>query len=193
MTTDERLENDQHKLCSSRPHNTDEVSLESISELMIGRRVEYEYSHIKKEVVDKQITLAMKDVTLERGKIQLLDNINLIVRSGEILGVVGVEGNGQSQLVEVLFGYKQPTTGTIDVQGVSLLHKKVKEIRDVAKVAYIPEDRMRQGIASTASIKENMISSFYDADQFNHKVMMNQKAINELSDNLIEEYNVVCQ
>lgn len=174
-------------------HNTEDVSLESISELMIGRRVEYEYSHIKKEVANKKITLKMDQVTLQDGKINVLDNINLIAKSGEILGVVGVEGNGQSELVGVLFGYKQPTSGTIDVNGISLLGKKVKDIRDNAKVAYIPEDRMRQGIAGSASIKENMISSFFDAKEFNHKFWMNHKAIDELSDSLIKEYSVVCQ
>ncbi|WP_066714206.1 ABC transporter ATP-binding protein [Clostridium sp. Marseille-P299] len=174
-------------------HNTEDVSLESISELMIGRRVEYEYSHIKKEVANKKITLKMDQVTLQDGKINVLDNINLIAKSGEILGVVGVEGNGQSELVEVLFGYKQPTSGTIAVNGISLLGKKVKDIRDNAKVAYIPEDRMRQGIAGSASIKENMISSFFDAKEFNHKFWMNHKAIDELSDSLIKEYSVVCQ
>lgn len=174
-------------------HNTEDVSLESISELMIGRRVEYEYSHIKKEVANKKITLKMDQVTLQDGKINVLDNINLIAKSGEILGVVGVEGNGQSELVEVLFGYKQPTDGTIAVNGISLLGKKVKDIRDNAKVAYIPEDRMRQGIAGSASIKENMISSFFDAKEFNHKFWMNHKAIDELSDSLIKEYSVVCQ
>lgn len=174
-------------------HNTNEVSLESISELMIGRRIEYEYSHIKNEIKDKKVTLKMENVTLESGKIRLLDDINLIAKSGEILGVVGVEGNGQSELVEVLFGYKKPTTGTIDVNGTSLLNKKIKDIRDQAKVAYIPEDRMRQGIADTASIAENMISSFYDAKEFNHKMFMNHKAINKLSESLIDNYSVVCQ
>ena len=174
-------------------HNTEDVSLERISELMIGRRVEYEYSHIKKEVENKKVTLRMDQVTLQSGKINVLNHINLIAKSGEILGVVGVEGNGQSELVEVLFGYRQPTSGTIDVHGVSLLGKKIKEIRDEAKVAYIPEDRMRQGIAGSASIKENVISSFFDAKEFNHKFFMNGKAIDEVSTALIEEYNVVCQ
>lgn len=174
-------------------HNTKDVSLESISELMIGRRVEYAYDHIKKEVSDKKITLKVENLTLTQGKINLLDNINLIAKSGEILGVVGVEGNGQAELVEALFGYKQPTTGSIEVLGKSLVNKKIKDIRDTAKVAYIPEDRMRQGIASTASIKENMISSFYDAKEFNHRFFMNHKNIDTFSEGKIEEYGVVCQ
>lgn len=174
-------------------HNTKDVSLESISELMIGRRVEYAYDHIKKEVSDKKVTLKVENVTLTQGKINLLDNINLIAKSGEILGVVGVEGNGQAELVEVLFGYRQPATGSIEVLGKSLVNKKIKDIRDTAKVAYIPEDRMRQGIASTASIKENMISSFYDAKEFNHRFFMNHKSIDSFSESKIEEYGVVCQ
>lgn len=174
-------------------HETKDVELEEISELMIGRKVEYAYEHLKKEVKEKQITLKMKHVTLANGNVNALEDLNLIARSGEILGVVGVEGNGQTELVEVLFGYKKPTKGKISVLGKSLIGKKVKEIRDVAKVAYIPEDRMRQGIAATASIKENMISSFYDAKEFNHKLAMNHKKIDKLSDSLIDEFRVLCQ
>lgn len=174
-------------------HDTKDVRLEEISVLMIGRRVEYAYDHIKKEVSEHKTVLKVENVTLQNDSIKTLDNINLIAKSGEILGVVGVEGNGQSELVEVLFGYKKPTSGNIEVNGISIRNKKVKEIRDIAKVAYIPEDRMRQGIASTASIKENIISSFYDAKELNHKFWMNYKALDELSETLIEEFNVVCQ
>lgn len=174
-------------------HDTKDVSLEEISELMIGRRVEYAYEHLKKEVKEKKITLQMKNVTLANGKINVLEDLNLIARSGEILGVVGVEGNGQTELVEVLFGYRKPSQGEITVLGKNLKGKKIKEIRDDAKVAYIPEDRMRQGIAATASIKENMISSFYDSKELNHKFSMNHKRMDELSNTLIDEFHVLCQ
>lgn len=174
-------------------HETKDVSLEEISELMIGRRVEYAYEHLKEEVKDKKVTLRMEDVTLTNGKIDVLKDLNLIARSGEILGVVGVEGNGQTELVEVLFGYKKPNKGKITVFDQSLIGKKIKEIRDVAKVAYIPEDRMRQGIAATASIKENIISSFYDSKELNHKFYMNHKRMEELSDSLIDDFHVLCQ
>lgn len=174
-------------------HDTKDVKLEEISELMIGRKVEYAYEELKKDVENKRMTLEMKHVTLTDGKVNALEDVNLIARSGEILGVVGVEGNGQTELVDVLFGYKKPTQGEIRVGGKRLVGKTIKEIRDITKVAYVPEDRMRQGIAATGSIKENMISSFYDAKELNHRFMMNHKKINQLSDALIKEFHVLCQ
>ena len=174
-------------------HDTKNVSLEEISELMIGRRVEYAYEHLKEKVKDKKVTLSMKDVNLQNGSIDTLKDLNLIARSGEILGVVGVEGNGQTELVEVLFGYRKPTSGQITVFDKPIDKKSIKQIRDEIKVAYVPEDRMRQGIATTATIGENMISSFYDAKELNHKWSMNHKRINELSDSLIDEFKVLCQ
>jgi simple sugar transport system ATP-binding protein len=174
-------------------HNTEEVSLEKISELMIGRRVEYQYDDIKDEVKGRKTALNIEGLNLKQNNIAILKDINLQAKTGEILGVVGVEGNGQAELVEVLFGYKKPQEGRITINTVPIDGLKIKEIRKNAKAAYIPEDRMRQGIASTGTIKENLISSFYDDKQFNHRFYMNQKAIDKVSTQLIEDFNVVCQ
>lgn len=174
-------------------HNTEDISIEHISELMIGRKVEYAYDDIKKEVKSRKVALNIENVNYVNNDVSLLKNISLKAKTGEILGVVGVEGNGQSELVEVLFGYRKPTQGTVTINGMDITNKKIKEIREEAKVAYIPEDRMRQGIAGSASIKENMISSFYDSAELNHKFWMNQNAIQKISDQLIEKFNVLCQ
>ncbi|MEM1483617.1 ABC transporter ATP-binding protein [Oscillospiraceae bacterium PP1C4] len=173
-------------------HHTADVSIEKISELMIGHNVEYIYDDIKAEVKDKKVALQIENLSLKQNNIPVLKNINLRAKTGEILGVIGVEGNGQSELVEVLFGYKKPNDGRITVNGMAIEGKKIKEIRKLAKVAYIPEDRMRQGIAKTGTIKENLISSVYDDKKYNHHFWMNQKAINEVSGQLIQDFNVVC-
>lgn len=174
-------------------HNTEDISIEKISELMIGRRVEYQYDDIKEEVNGRKTALNIEGLSLRQNNVSILKEINLQVKTGEILGVVGVEGNGQAELVEVLFGYKKPQEGRITVNGVSIEDMKIKDIRKTAKAAYIPEDRMRQGIAATGTIKENLISSFYDDKKFNHRFFMNQKAIDEVSSQLIQDFNVVCQ
>lgn len=174
-------------------HNTEEVSLEKISELMIGRRVEYQYDDIKEEVKGRKTALNIEGLNFKQNNVSILKDINLQAKTGEILGVVGVEGNGQAELVEVLFGYKKPQEGRITINTVPIEGLKIKEIRKNAKAAYIPEDRMRQGIASTGTIKENLISSFYDDKQFNHRFCMNQKAIDKVSSQLIQDFNVVCQ
>lgn len=174
-------------------HNTRDVDTETISELMIGRKVEYEYSDIKKVIKSKEVALTIDNITYTQNGIPLLKDLSLKAKTGEILGVVGVEGNGQSELVDVLFGYKRAEKGRILIQDMEISNFKIKEIRERAKVAYIPEDRMRQGIAASASIKENIIASYYDREELNHKFMMNHKAITKVSDQLVKDFNVLCQ
>lgn len=186
-------------------HNTKDVDTETISELMIGRKVEYEYSDIKQEIKSdgtalsdgtassKQVALTIENLTYKQQGVSVLKNLSLKAKTGEILGVIGVEGNGQSELVEVLFGYKKADSGSIRIHDLDIRGLNIKEIREKAHVAYIPEDRMRQGIAASASIKENMIASFYDKEELNYRFMMNQKEITRVSEELIKDFNVLCQ
>lgn len=192
-------------------HNTKDVDTETISELMIGRKVEYEYSDLKQEIksdrtalsdrtassnktaLSKQVALTIENLTYKQQGVSVLKNLSLKAKTGEILGVIGVEGNGQSELVEVLFGYKKADGGSIRIHDLDISGLNIKEIRQKAHVAYIPEDRMRQGIAASASIKENMIASYYDKEELNYKFMMNQKEITRVSEELIKDFNVLCQ
>ena len=174
-------------------HNTEDVDTETISELMIGRKVEYEYSNIKQEIKSKHTALTIDNINYSHQGVSVLKNLSLKAKTGEILGVIGVEGNGQSELVEVLFGYKRVDSGSIRIKDIDIDGYKIKEIREKAHVAYIPEDRMRQGIAASATIKENIIASYYDKEELNHKLMMNQKEITRVSKGLIQDFNVLCQ
>jgi simple sugar transport system ATP-binding protein len=169
------------------------VSVEDVSEMMIGRKVEYEYSGIKQQVSHTEPCVQVKNLSLSVEKVDRLKNISFTIHSGEILGVIGVEGNGQTELVEVLFGYKKPNGGTITVKGVGLEGKNIKTIRKTAKTAYIPEDRMRQGIAARATVAENLIASYYDRPSLNKPYMMDLKAINRACAALVERFSIVCQ
>lgn len=173
--------------------NTSEVKLEEISQLMIGRKVEYAYDDLKEDVLNQDNVVEIDGVSyIEKGLTKLKD-IHLSLKKGRITGVVGVEGNGQQELVELLFGYKKASQGTIKVEGIDVADKSIKAMRKELKVSYIPEDRMRQGIAGKASVKENLISNIYDDKQYNSLFAMKKKPINSLCDKLIQEYDVVCQ
>ncbi|MDR2606837.1 MAG: ABC transporter ATP-binding protein, partial [Treponema sp.] len=173
--------------------DTASVSVEDVSEMMIGRKVEYEYSGIKQDVSRAGPCVEVKNLSLSVEGVKRLKDISFMIHAGEILGVVGVEGNGQTELVEVLFGYEKPGRGTMTVKGVSLGEKSIKKIRKNAKTAYIPEDRMRQGIAGRATVAENLISSYYDRPSLNKFFMMDWKAVRKTCNDLVGQFSIVCQ
>ncbi|MDR3174887.1 MAG: ABC transporter ATP-binding protein [Treponema sp.] len=169
------------------------VSVEEVSEMMIGRKVEYEYSGIKRQPAHTEPCVEVKNLFLSVEKAGSLKNISFTIHNGEILGLIGVEGNGQTELVEVLFGYKKPNGGTMTVKGISLGERSIKDIRKTAKTAYIPEDRMRQGIAAKATVAENLISSYYDRPSLNKPYMMDRRAIGTVCADLVKQFSIVCQ
>jgi simple sugar transport system ATP-binding protein len=169
------------------------VSVEDISELMIGRKVEYEYRDIKTTFADPRPCVEVENLRYTEEGVLKLRDLSFGIRAGEILGVVGVEGNGQSELVQVLFGYKKPDRGAVRVNGVSLLGMPVKHIRAKARVAYIPEDRMRQGSAARGTVAENLISSYFERPSLNKRFWMDRKSIARTSAALIEQYAITCQ
>jgi simple sugar transport system ATP-binding protein len=173
--------------------DTDSVSVEDISEMMIGRRVEYEYSGIKRQPDTVRPCLQVSGLCCREEGIEKLKGVSFTVNSSEILGVVGVEGNGQSELVEVLFGYKQASAGTVTVNNVSILGKSIKYIRSKAKTAYIPEDRMRQGAAAQGTVAENLIASYFERPSLNKPLWMDRKSIIETSGKLIRQFAIDCE
>ncbi len=173
-------------------HNTKDVAVEEISELMIGRKVVFSYDDIRKDTTLKNV-LAVKDIMYSKdGKKDLLKNVSFTARTGEILGIIGVEGNGQAELVDIIFGNKHAKSGSITINERDISNSSIKERRNLG-IAYIPEDRMRQGIAANGSIKENLIGSFYDSDSINRKIFMDKPKINKIAGDLIGQFEVLCK
>lgn len=172
-------------------YNTNEISEEEISRLMVGRDVKLDLD--KSPSNPGKVVLKVKDLeyTNEWNK-KMLDKISFSLREGEILGVAGVEGNGQRELVDILFNLSKPDSGDIEVNGKSTLTMNHRELRDFG-IALIPEDRMTYGIASGASISENLISDRFSIKKFNNGPLFNTKAIENESKYLIDEYNVLCK
>lgn len=137
-------------------YNTCDVTKEEISRLMVGRDVILNVQKDKAQPSD--VVLRVRDVEyVNEWHKKMLDKISFDVRRGEILGIAGVEGNGQKELVDMLFGFLTPNAGTVTMQSENLLGLSQQKLRDKG-VALIPEDRMLYGIAGSASIEENLIS-----------------------------------
>lgn len=172
-------------------HETKNVTPQEISRLMVGRDVVLKVDKDKAEPGATVLKVRDLEFVNEWGK-KMLDKVSLSVRKGEILGIAGVEGNGQKELVDMLFGFETPNAGTITVNGVSTIGMNQRELRE-HHISLVPEDRMLYGIAATASIEENMISDRASDKQFNKGPLFNMAAIHEESKRLVKDYTVLCK
>ena len=172
-------------------YDTRDTSEQEISRLMVGRDVILSVEKEKAQPGD--VVLRVKDLeyTNEWNR-KMLNKVSFAVRKGEILGIAGVEGNGQAELVEMLFNLNQPDGGSAEVNGKNILGVEQDKIRDMG-VSLIPEDRMTYGIAGDGTIEENVISDRCSKKKFNYGPLFNMKAIHQESDRLIDEFDVLCK
>ena len=172
-------------------YNTADTSEQEISRLMVGRDVILTVQ--KEQAQPTEPVLQVRDLEFTNDwNRKMLNKVSFTVRKGEILGIAGVEGNGQKELMDMLFNFNVPNSGTATVNGVSILGLPQQKIRELG-VSLVPEDRMLYGIAAGASIEENVISDRSGARRLNTGPMFNMKAIHEEADRLIEEYTVLCK
>jgi len=172
-------------------YETRDESPEKISRLMVGRDVVLKVEKEKAQPTDTVLRVRDLEYVNEWGK-KMLDKVSLSVRKGEILGIAGVEGNGQKELVDMLFHLNTPNAGTVEVNGESILGADQRRIRGKG-VSLVPEDRMLYGIAEAGTIEENLISDRCSEKRLNHGMMFDMKAIHDESDRLIRDYTVLCK
>ena len=170
--------------------NTADVTEADISRLMVGRDVILKVE--KEKAIPKDSYLRVKDLTIinDFGK-PAVNHISFDLRKGEILGIAGVEGNGQGELVEAITGLKKFIYGDIEINGQSIKDLSIKDIRNL-KTCHIPEDRMTYGVADILSIEQNLISDKHDTPEFTGRVLTRAAAIKTSAEKLVKEYNVKC-
>lgn len=165
-----------------------DTSPEDLAKRMVGRevllRVDKSRSEIGKTVlnVTDLWTSGDKEVSKIRG-------INLDVHAGEILGIAGIDGNGQSEFIEAITGLRRVEKGTIILDGTDITNRSPRQIRD-AGITHIPEDRNLRGLNRGMNIMENMVAVKIDQEPFSKNFAMNPKAIEKHSVELIEKYDV---
>lgn len=167
-----------------------EISEQEISNKMVGRNV---MLNIEKEKANPgKSALQVKNLTYTdvHGK-EIVKNISFSVRKGEILGVAGVEGNGQREISEIITGLLPRQGGEILVDGKDLSQASIRDIRQNG-VAHISEDRMTYGSVGDASIEENIISERYYKKEFNRHGLLDFKKIRTCVNQLIQDYGIKC-
>ena len=159
-----------------------------IAEMMVGRPVQLTVEKNSAKAGD--VVLKVTDLTvLDADGRTHVENVSFEVHSGEIVGIAGVQGNGQTELVEALTGLRKATSGVIALDGKDLTHSDPRE-RHQMGMAHIPEDRQRQGLVGGLSVAENLVLTRYHDDQFSHGVIVDWEAADAIAETLITEYDI---
>jgi ABC-type uncharacterized transport system ATPase subunit len=165
----------------------DETSIEEMSFLMVGRHI------VEREVPAQtpgQTVLDVQGLTLAGSeKKNILDGFSIHVDAGEIVGIAGVSGNGQSELIECLTGLTEPTGGKILLNGKDVTGQTVGQIRE-AGCACIPEDRYLHGCAKQATLAETAIMAHQRQSQISSHGLLNPKGIRTFTQQLLDDYDV---
>ena len=159
-----------------------------IAEMMVGRPVQLTVDKNSAKAGD--VVLKVTDLTvLDADGRTHVENVSFEVHSGEIVGIAGVQGNGQTELVEALTGLRKATSGVVALDGKDLTHSDPRE-RHQMGMAHIPEDRQRQGLVGGLSVAENLVLTRYHDDQFSHGVIVDWEAADAIAETLITEYDI---
>ena len=159
-----------------------------LAELMVGS--ELPSPETAESTVTDHVQLNLKDVTLtdEFGR-DLLSDISLSIRKGEVLGIAGVEGNGQSELVETIMGMRIPSAGTISLGAEDVTHWHTRKLRE-AGIGYIPEDRHRHGLLLDSPLWENRILGHQTRPPVVKGPWINRSGARKDTQRIVDDYDV---
>jgi ABC-type uncharacterized transport system ATPase subunit len=159
-----------------------------LAELMVGS--ELPSPETEESTVTDTVQLSLADVTLadEFGR-NLLTDLSLTIRRGEVLGIAGVEGNGQAELVETIMGMRIPTSGRIMLGDQDVTHWHTRQLRE-AGIGYIPEDRHRHGLLLDAPLWENRILGHQTRPPSSKGMWINRKGARKDTERIVADYDV---
>lgn len=169
-----------------------DISTQDMSKLMVGHEVALQFEKNEQKLSDS-VFMRVRNLTVNNAQgIMKVDDLSFDLKGGEILGIAGVEGNGQTELIDTLTGINKKYKGEIKIKGQDIEKASIEDIRNM-KLAHIPEDRMVSGCAKNLSIQENLFSNQYKEKKFSGKLLTKKKVMEETSDSLIKEYLIKCK
>ncbi|MFM8320543.1 MAG: ABC transporter ATP-binding protein [Chloroflexota bacterium] len=170
---------------STTPAQADQYKL---AEMMVGRAVHLELD--RKPAKVGECVLSVEDVlALDERKHVAVDGVSFEVNAGEVLGVAGVQGNGQTELVEVLTGLRRVSSGRVTLLGKDITHAGPRQITELGS-AHIPEDRQREGLVLSFPVADNLVLNTYYQAPFTHGVVMDESKIMSNAERLVHEFDI---
>ena len=159
-----------------------------LAEMMVGRKVILSVEKREKAPGIPALTVEGLTVLNER-RLVSVSGVSFEVHGGEVLGIAGVQGNGQTELAEALTSLRKVESGTIRLLGHDITHATPRQVIE-AGVAHIPEDRQKHGLVLTYPIADNLVLSTYYLPPFSHGIELDQQAIAANAQTLIKKYDI---
>ncbi len=170
---------------ATTPENADQKKL---AEMMVGREVMLELD--KKPPHVGEPVLRVEDlVVLDERQQTAVSGVSFEVHAGEILGIAGVQGNGQTELVEALTGLRPAVAGKVTLLGEDITHASPRHITEMG-TGHVPEDRQKDGLVLSAPITENVVLNTYYQPPYTKGVTLQPAAIRQTADELIERFDI---
>ncbi|MEG0843219.1 MAG: ABC transporter ATP-binding protein [Romboutsia sp.] len=166
----------------------DKRTEDDLAAMMVGREVNFKVD--KEQSIPKETVLQIKDLVVkDNRKINAVNKLSLEVKAGEILGVAGIDGNGQSELVEALTGLRKSESGSIKVNNQEVLNNSPKAVFEKG-IKNIPEDRQKRGLILDFTVAENTVLQNYKDSRFSKNGILNKASIEEHAKKIIERFDV---
>ncbi|MCK0472336.1 ABC transporter ATP-binding protein [Halalkalibacter sp. APA_J-10(15)] len=165
-----------------------ETNPDQLAAMMVGRDVNFFVE--KTRATPKETVLSLSNVTVKDARaLEIVSNLSLELKAGEIIGLAGVDGNGQSELIEAITGLRKVEAGRITLNGHDITNVPVRKVTE-SGVGHIPEDRHKHGLVLDFSIGENIVLQTYYRKPYSKQGVLNYSAIYKKAKLLIEDYDV---
>ncbi|MGE5461375.1 MAG: ABC transporter ATP-binding protein [Solirubrobacterales bacterium] len=174
-----------HTVATVKP---EDVTARQLAELMVGS--ELPTPETRESTVTEDVVLSVQDVGVRVGERWALEGASFDIHRGEIVGIAGVEGNGQRELVETLMGLRKPDVGAIELVGADVSGSSTRQRREDG-IGYIPEDRQGRGLLLTSPLWENMMLGHQTVEPFSRGPWVNKGGARLRTEEVIREYNVM--
>ncbi|MDA2595934.1 ABC transporter ATP-binding protein [Bacillus cereus group sp. Bc061] len=165
-----------------------ETDEHKLAELMVGRQVNFKTEKIEAKPMEEVLSIANLIVHDTR-KLPAVKGLDLTVRAGEIVGIAGIDGNGQSELIEAITGLRKVESGSIAIKGKEITNWPVRRITEEG-IGHIPEDRHKHGLVLDFSVRDNIVLQTYYKNPFSKKGILNFSKITGKAKALIEQFDV---
>ena len=168
-----------------------EATEEEISKFMVGRDVILKVEKTKAKFASDLLKVSNLSFTNQHNK-KMVDNVSFNLKAGQILGVAGVEGNGQNELAECIVGFHKNVEGKVNFKGEEITNDSILKIRTMG-MSYIPEDRIAAGVATKATIWENLVVDRIEQKEVRTNRLLSHKKIHKIAEKLIGEFQILAK
>lgn len=168
--------------------NVSETSVDELASLMVGRAISFKTE--KAETTPGDVVLKVENLHVNDSRnVALVKGLNLEVKANEIVGIAGIDGNGQTELIEAIAGLKKVESGTITLNNEPITNLPPREITERG-LAHIPQDRQKLGLVLEFPVSENVALQSYYKQPYSKNKMLHYDKINEFAERIVKEYDV---